>query len=491
MACPDESLQLISFRPVLFILGLLVAAMGLAMIVPALADIAAGHGDWIVFVASGACSLGLGGLFIFTTIGEPIELSLRQGFLLTTLSWIGLSAVGALPLVFSELDLSYTDAFFEAISGLTTTGSTVLAGLDRMPPGILLWRAMLQWLGGIGIIVMGIAMLPYLRVGGMQLFRMESSDRSEKALPRAAQLAGATSTAYLVLSVACAAAYWAAGMSGFEAIAHAMTTVSTGGYSTSDASLGHFASPAIHWICTLFMILGALPFVIYIRAVRGKTDALWKDSQVRHFLTGLGLAILAMALWLWMERDERIADALLLAAFNVVSVVTTTGFATADYGQWGALAVGGFFFLTFMGGCAGSTSGGIKVMRFEIAAIVIRRQLKRLILPHGVFPMMYRGQTLSSDVIRSVLNLVFVFIAVFVVFATCLSLLGLDFITATSGAATALANVGPGLGDVIGPAGNFSTLPDAAKWILSAGMLLGRLEFFTVLVLLVPEFWRG
>jgi trk system potassium uptake protein TrkH len=360
-----------------------------------------------------------------------------------------------------------------------------------MPPGILLWRAMLQWLGGIGIIVMGIAMLPYLRVGGMQLFRMESSDRSEKALPRAAQLAGATSTAYLVLSVACAAAYWAAGMSGFEAIAHAMTTVSTGGYSTSDASLGHFASPAIHWICTLFMILGALPFVIYIRAVRGKTDALWKDSQVRHFLTGLGLAILAMALWLWMERDERIADALLLAAFNVVSVVTTTGFATADYGQWGALAVGGFFFLTFMGGCAGSTSGGIKVMRFEIAAIVIRRQLKRLILPHGVFPMMYRGQTLSSDVIRSVLNLVFVFIAVFVVFATCLSLLGLDFITAISGAATALANVGPGLGDVIGPAGNFSTLPDAAKWILSAGMLLGRLEFFTVLVLLVPEFWRG
>lgn len=478
------------FRPILFILGILVGAMGISMTIPAIVDALAGNRDWITFAISSGCSIFLGGLMIMGAMGTAIELTLRQAFALTTFSWVGLSAVGALPLVFSELDLSYTDAFFEAISGLTTTGSTVLVGLDGMPPGILLWRAMLQWQGGIGIIVMAIAMLPYLRVGGMQLFRMESSDRSEKALPRATQLAAATSVAYGVLTAVCAVGYALAGMTGFEAIAHAMTTVATGGYSTSDGSIGHFASPAIHWIATLFMVLGALPFVIYIQAVQGKRDAIWRNSQVRRFLTGLGLVVLSLALWLWADRGEPLLDALRLAAFNVVSVVTTTGYATTDYGQWGAIAVVAFFFLTFLGGCTGSTSGGIKVLRFELAAIMVKNQFQRLYQPNGVFTISYRGQQLSDDVAKSAVNFIFVFIFSFGFLSIALAALGLDFITAVSGAATALANVGPGLGDVIGPAGNFSTLPDSAKWLLSAGMLLGRLEFLTVLVMLSPAFWR-
>ena len=463
--------------------------MGVSMLAPAITDAIAGSADWITFTLSSACVGFIGGLCLFSSRGHPIRLNLRQAFLLTALSWISLSAVAALPFVISELRLSYTDAFFEAISGLTTTGSTVLVGLDHMPPGILLWRAMLQWLGGIGIIVMAIAMLPFLRVGGMQLFRMESSDRSEKALPRAAQLAAATSVAYAALSVACALAYFAAGMTGFEAVTHAMTTVSTGGYSTSDGSIGHFESPVIHWVATLFMILGALPFVIYIQAVQGRHRPILANSQVRRFLQGLVVVVLLMTMWIWHD-GQALTDALRLAAFNVVSIVTTTGYATADYGLWGTFPVLMFFFLTFLGGCTGSTSGGIKTLRLELAILMIRNQLQRLFLPNAVLSISYKGQAVGDDIVRSAMTFVFIFVVGVAVLGISLGFLGLDFITAFSGAATAIANVGPGLGDVIGPAGNFSSLPDAAKWLLSAGMLMGRLEFLTVLVALSPMFWR-
>lgn len=479
-----------AFRPILFIIGILVVAMGVAMTAPAIADVLAGNRDWITFAISAGCSIFVGGLMILGAIGSRIALNLRQAFVLTTLSWIILSAFGALPLTFSELGLSYTDAFFEAISGLTTTGATVLVGLDHMPPGILLWRAMLQWLGGVGVIVMAIAILPYLRVGGMQLFRMESSDRSEKALPRAAQLATATSVAYGVLSVACAAAYGLSGMTTFDAITHAMTTVSTGGYANYDSSIGYFRNPAVHWVAIVFMVLGALPFVIYIQAVLGKGGAIWSNSQVRRFVSGLVLIVLAMAAWLWLQHDAEPFDALRLAAFNVTSIVTTTGYATADYMQWGVFAVIVFFFLTFLGGCTGSTSGGIKTLRLEIGATVVRNQFQRLYQPNGVFALSYRGQRLTDEVARSAMNFIFIFVLSFAFLSIALAATGLDFLTALSGAATALANVGPGLGATIGPAGNFASLPDAAKWMLSAGMLLGRLEFLTVLVALSPMFWR-
>jgi trk system potassium uptake protein TrkH len=477
-------------RPIVFILGLLITAMGVAMLPPLAANLAADSQNWSAFATSSSVSLFIGLLLVSVTVGTRIHLDIRQGFLLTSSSWFILSAVGALPFAFSNLGMTLADTFFESVSGLTTTGSTVIAGLDRMPPGILLWRAMLQWVGGVGIIVMAIAMLPYLRVGGMQLFRTESSDRSEKVFPRAAQIATATSTAYLLLSGACALLYFFSGMNGFEAVTHAMTTLSTGGYSTSDASFGHFPNPVTHWIAIVFMTIGALPFVIYIQMAYGRPLALWRDSQARRFLIALVIVVLTMATWLWLTREIAVADALRLSAFNIVSVVTTTGFANADYNQWGGFAAMVFLFLTFAGGCTGSTSGGIKALRFELVLSFIWHQILRLCRPRAIFPLTYRGRPLELEVVRSAMTFFALYIGTFFVLTLSLSAIGLDGVTAITGAATALGNVGPGLGDIIGPAGNFAPLPDSAKWVLSIGMLLGRLELLTLLVLLLPAFWK-
>ena len=478
------------FRPIVFVLGLLITAMGVAMLPPLAANLAADSQNVRAFALSAAAALFIGLLLVSVTVGTRVRLEIRQGFLLTSLSWFILSAVGALPFAFSNLDMTLADAFFESVSGLTTTGSTVIAGLDRMPPGILLWRAMLQWIGGVGIIVMAIAMLPYLRVGGMQLFRTESSDRSEKVFPRAAQIATATSTAYLLLSGLCALLYFFSGMNGFDAVTHAMTTLATGGYSTSDASFGHFPNPVTHWIAIVFMTIGALPFVCYIQMAYGRPLALWRDSQARRFLVALTLVVMAMSAWLWLTREISVADALRLSAFNVVSVVTTTGYANADYNQWGGFATMVFLFLTFVGGCAGSTAGGIKMLRFELLFTFIWHQILRLCRPRAVFPLTYRGRPLELEAVRSAMTFFALYIGTFLVLTLALAATGLDSITAISGAATALGNVGPGLGDIIGPAGNFAPLSDPAKWVLSIGMLLGRLELLTLLVLLLPAFWR-
>lgn len=482
--------RLLNYRPIFHIIGILLLALAGFMLIPALADLFVANPDWQRFLAASAITTVAAGLLIFSTRGTPIDFGLREAFFLTTASWVLLSGFAALPFIFSERALSYTDAFFETISGLTTTGSTVLVGLDAMPPGILLWRALLQWIGGVGIIVMGMAILPFLRVGGMQLFRTESSDRSDKIFPRPGQIAGTIGLVYVGLTLLCMALYDLAGMTAFEGLAHAMTTLSTGGYSTSDGSLGHFSEPAVHWIGTVFMLAGGLPFVLYVRALTGKPHLLWRNGQVRALLATLGTAILILALWLIVTGRQGPLDALRLAAFNVTSIVTTTGFATADYGTWGAFAVVLFFTLTFVGACTGSTSGAVKIFRFEVMGRMAFVQFRRLQYPRGVFPITYMGRTVEPEVSLSVIAFFATFIGSFIGLALSLSLLGLDFVTAFSGAATAIANVGPGLGPIIGPAGNFSTLPDAAKWLLSAGMLLGRLEIFTVFVLFLPGFWR-
>jgi trk system potassium uptake protein TrkH len=376
------------------------------------------------------------------------------------------------------------------MSGLTTTGSTVLVGLDSMPPSILLWRALLQWLGGVGIIVMAMAILPLLRTGGMQLFHAESSDRYEKPFPRATQLVSAIILAYVVLSLLCMVAYWMAGMTPFDAMTHMMSTVATGGYSTHDASFAYFESSLIEWLGVLFMLSGALPFVLYVRAFRGDLALLW-DRQVRVFLATVAIASLVLALWLAIDKSLPVLDAIRLTAFNVASIVTTTGFASTDYNYWGGLVVGVMFYLTFVGGCTGSTAGAIKIFRFRVMAIVLNDHLMQRFYPHGVGRRSYDGQPLDEDVVEGVLAFAVVYAASVGVIALGLGALELDWVTSLSGAATAVGNVGPGLGPIIGPAGNFSTLPDSAKWLLSFGMMLGRLELFTVLVLLMPRFWRG
>lgn len=471
--------------------GILLSTMAIGMCIPAAVDLYFGNPDWQVFGASAGLTLFIGVAVALTNRVPDMRLTIRQAFVLTTLSWLVLTVFAALPLMFSELDLSYTDAFFEAMSGITTTGSTVIVGLDDAPPGLLLWRGMLQWMGGIGIVVMAIAVLPVLRVGGMQLFRTESSERSEKAMPRVAHVAAAIAAIYVGLSIVWTTLYWLAGMPLFEAVVHTMTTLATGGYSTSDGSIGHFDSWQIDLVATCGMFIGGMPFVLLLKTVQGNRTALFRDSQVRMYLTVVTVLILIGTGFLWLRNGIEPVQALRYASFNLISILTGTGYATSDFYRWGPFAVPIFFFIMFIGGCAGSTTCGIKIFRFQVLYAAARTQIRHLFQPHGVFVPYYNRRPIPSDVIDSVLSFFFVFIIGFGVLAVGLGMLGLDFLTAVSGAASAICNVGPGLGDIIGPAGNFSTLPDAAKWMLSGGMLLGRLEMFTVIVLLSRTFWRG
>ncbi len=456
-----------------------------------LADFYFGYDDWKVFFVCIIITAFFGGTLILSTMGHQFNVSTRQAFLLTNSAWLVLPAFGALPFWFSSLEMSVTDSYFEAMSGITTTGSTVIVGLDYAPAGILLWRAILQWLGGIGIIIMAMSVLPFLKVGGMQIFRTELSE-DEKALPRTAQLANSISIIYLGLTVICTLCYMAVGLEMFEAVAHAMTTISTGGFSTFDTSFSHYHhNIGPETVAVIFMILGGTPFVLYLKAVRGNLRPLFVDSQVRWFLSILSIATLVTASYLFFQQDMSLGESFRRSSFNVVSVMTGTGYGNGDYNAWGGFAVSMFFFLMVVGGCAGSTSCGIKIFRFQVLHAVTKVQINKLLHPNGVFIPHYNGKPMPTDVPSSVMGFFFVYALGFSFLAIALSYVGLDFITAMSGAATSISNVGPGLGEIIGPAGNFKTLPDSAKWILCVGMFIGRLELFAVLVMLSPYFWKN
>ena len=482
---------MLDLRPILFVIGVLTATFGAGMLVPALIEIAQQTVEWRVFLSSAGLTLFVGLGLAISNRGTGEALNIRQAFLLTTALWVVLPAFGAVPFVFSEINLSFTDAYFEAMSGVTTTGSTVLTGLDDAPAGILVWRALLQWFGGIGIIVMAVAVLPMLRIGGMQLFRMESSDTSEKILPRAAQIAGAITALYVGLSALCMFALIVAGLTPFDAAAHAMTTIATGGFSTSDLSIGKFENFGAEMIIVAFMVIGSLPFVLYLQVIRGRPLALWRDTQVRGFFLIAATIVLLMILWLIVFKDFAPGDAFRYGTFNAVSIMTGTGYTSTDYGAWGAFSITAFFFIMFIGGCAGSTSCGIKIFRFQVLVSAIIVRLKQHNRPHGVFAPHYNRRPVPENVVSSVMSFLFLFVVSFIVLSLALTATGVDYVTAMSGAGTALANVGPGLGEVIGPAGTFQPLPTSAKWLLSFGMVLGRLELFTVLVLITPAFWRG
>ncbi len=476
--------------PVFYVVGVLLCILSASMALPMLVDLYFHHPDWKVFLICMLTTFFFGGLLILTNRTDRLTIRIREGFLLTTISWVVISIFAALPLWFSELHLSLTDAVFEATSGITTTGATIIAGLDEAPPGILLWRAILQWLGGIGIIVMALSLLPFLGIGGMQLFRTESSE-NEKAMPRATELATSIFYIYTFLTVVCVICYLMAGFELFDAVAHAMTTISTGGFSTHDTSFMAHLTPEKEIVAIIFMIIGALPFVLYLRILQGNPQALYKDSQVIWFLCILGSMILLLSGWLfWQDPYDFSRDTLLEISFSVTAVITGTGYANADYNSWGTFPVMLLFFLMVVGGCAGSTSCGIKIFRFQIIYAVTDTQIKRLITPHGVYTSLYNGKPIPSDVPLSVMSFFFLFALSFTILAGLLSLTGLDYLTAMSGSASAIANVGPGLGNIIGPAGNYSSLNDTAKWLLSFGMILGRLELFTVMVLLLPRFWK-
>lgn len=419
-----------------------------------------------------------------------IELGPRQMFVLTVLSWVTISGLASLPLALGAPQLSLTDAVFESVSAITTTGSTVMVGIEHWSDGIKLWRGMMQWLGGIGIIVMGIAILPFLRVGGMRLFNTESSDWSDKVLPRTSDIARSILLTYIGLTLLAGIAYWLGGMPVLDAAVHAMTSLATGGMANADASFAVYRErPHLLWLASLFMLSGAVPFVLYLRTLRGNRLALWQDQQVRGLLGLLALVILVLTAYR-IATGVAPGEALTHATFNVISVVTTTGYVSDDYSLWGPLAIAAFFFLTVVGSCSGSTSGGIKIFRLQVALVLLKQQLRFLVHSRAVFADTYNGRILTDDITRGVVAFSFFFFLTIAGLALGLAWLGLDLVTALSGAATAVANVGPGLGDLIGPAGNFASLPDGAKWLLCLGMLLGRLEILTVMVLLTPLFWR-
>ncbi|WP_430461496.1 TrkH family potassium uptake protein [Thalassolituus sp. LLYu03] len=478
------------FRPVLYVCGILACVMAGLLLIPALYSWWVNDNELEAFFLASACVAVCGILMLAPGYTAPFSLNARQLYLLTSLSWLQLSFYSALPLVLVDHPLSFSDAVFEAVSGITTTGSTVLSQLNTLPPSILLWRSMLQWIGGFGVIGMAVSILPFLRVGGMRLFQTESSDWSDKSLPQFHDMARGLMAVYLGMTTLCALAYWLAGMNGFDAINHAMTTVSTGGYATDDSSMGRF-NYGILWISTVFMLLGGMPFTLFIRFLTTRRLDMLKDQQVTAFLTIVLFLVAILTLQQVLAGNSDVLGVLTHTAFNIVSVITTTGFASQDYTQWGMFAVAMFFFVTFMGGCSGSTSGGMKIFRFQLSWLFLRDQMNKLVHPRGMFTVRYNGKAVSDDIMGSAVAFSFLFFLVLTFTTLALALTGLDFVTAFTGAATALANVGPGLGDMIGPAGNFAAVPESGKWILCFAMILGRLELLTVMVLLTPVFWKG
>ncbi|MFP6848774.1 MAG: TrkH family potassium uptake protein [Pseudomonas sp.] len=483
-------MSLPTLRVIAFILGIFLITLAVSMLIPMLTLLLYSRTDDINAFLWSSLATAIAGLAMVIP-GRPTDAQLRPRdmYLLTTCSWLIVCIFAALPMVLTQ-HISYTDAFFETMSGVTTTGSTVLAGLDHASPGLLIWRSMLQWLGGIGFIGMAVAILPLLRVGGMRLFQTESSDWGEKVMPRSHMAAKYILFIYLSLTLSGFLGFWFAGMSPFDAINHAMTSISTGGYSTSDASLANWSQPAVHWVAVVLMISGGLPFTLYVATLRGNRKALLKDHQVRGFLGFLLATWLIFGTWLWLHSENSWLDAFRIVAVNVTSVVTTTGFALGDYTTWGSFAVLLFFYLTFVGGCSGSTAGGLKIFRFQVAYVLLKANLQQLVHPRAVIKQQYNNHNLDEEIVRSLITFSFFFAITIGVIALGLALIGLDWVTALTGAATAVCNVGPGLGPTIGPAGNFASLPDSAKWLLALGMLLGRLEILTVLVLATRAFWR-
>ena len=477
-------------RPIIYVCGILGLIMTALMLCVSAAAWIWRDPELPIFLTSAAIMATLGTAMVALCRGSQFSLVSRQLYLLTSASWLMMSLGGALPLFLSHHDVAFTDAWFEAVSGITTTGSTVFSGLELLPPSLLLWRSILQWLGGLGVIGMAVSILPFLRVGGMRLFHTESSDWSDKSMPRIQTLARALLVTYLTITAACTLSYWLAGMSGFDAVNHAMTTVSTGGFATDDRSMGRFDSTVL-WIATSFMLLGAVPFTMIIGFARRPRLATLNNQQVIGLLGIVAAVTALLSLYLVIQGSHTPFEALTHSSFNLVSVITTTGYASTDYTLWGSFSVALFFVVMFIGGCSGSTSGGMKIFRFQLSYLFLRSQVRKLVHPNGVFVTQYAGKPVADDIILSAIAFSFLFFLCLAGFTLILAMMGLDLVTSLTATATALTNVGPGLGNIVGPAGNFSSLPDAAKWLLSFAMLLGRLELMTVMVLFSPMFWRG
>ena len=479
-----------NYKTVFFTLGVLQIILGVSMVIPIIIQVIYNQLD-SSFIGAGIITIIFGVLFFLSNLNHDRKLNLQQAFLLTSLSWISIAIFGSLPFILSSLELSITDALFESMSGITTTGSTIITNLNDSPKAILFWRAILQWLGGIGIIVMAITLMPIMNVGGMQLFKISTSDKSEKILPKSKEISIRLILIYSGLTFLCAIFYKTFGMNFFDSLTHSMTTIATGGFSNYNESIGYFNSPTIEITSIIFIILGSIPFIAYIKFLSGDKKIFISDSQIKSFIKIIIISILILFFYLVLQNKNFEEISLRAISFNVVSILTGTGYTTKEFDNWGSFPLIFFLILMFIGGCAGSTTCGIKIFRVQILYLFLINQLKKIIYPRGIFIIKYDNNSVDEKFMASIISFIYLYVIIFFVITALLSLSGLDFITSISGAATSISNVGPGLGSIIGPTGNFSQLPDASKWILSLGMILGRLELFAILVLFLPSFWRN
>ena len=478
-----------NYKTVFFTLGILQIILGLFMLIPLIIQIIYKEVDSGFISASIVCII-FGILFYLSNLDHEKKLNLPQAFLLTALSWLTIAIFGSLPFIFSNIELGLTDAFFESMSGITTTGSTIIKDLDNSPKGILIWRALLQWLGGIGIIVMAITLMPIMNVGGMQLFKISSNDTTEKVMPKTKEISIRLIVVYSTLTLACALIYKLFGMNIFDSITHSMTTIATGGFSNYNESIGYFNNSYIEFSSIVFILLGSIPFIAYIKFLNGDKNIFFTDIQIKGFIKIIIFSVIILIFYLFFENKILSEVRVLSIVFNVVSILTGTGYVTENFSLWGNFSSIFFLILMFIGGCAGSTACGIKIFRIQILYLFILNQLKKIIYPRGIFVVKYDKSNINEKSLSSVISFIYLYIIIFFIITALLSLSGLNFITSISAAATTISNVGPGLGDLIGPNGNFSALTDFSKWILSFAMILGRLELFAILILFVPSFWK-
>jgi trk system potassium uptake protein TrkH len=479
-----------NIKPIALVGGTVVCAVGFLLFIPLITELIYQTESWQSYAVPILLYLIVGGSLVITNKNVELKISIKEAFIITVLSWILLAMLCAIPFIYTQLQLSVVDAIFESMSGITTTGATILNNIDDLPKGILIWRALLQWLGGIGIVVIALVILPFLRIGGMQLFHLEGDDPYDKFLPKISSVVTKIIFVYSCLTALLVILYFTNGMTLFDAIAHSFTTISTGGFSTHNDSFAYFQSNSILNIAIVFMIIGSIPFLLLAQTTL-TNNALFKDHQVRVLIF---ILIIAIALIYFFARpyvEGSTLNQLSTISFNTISIISGTGYVSSNFEEWGNYASVLFLLLMFIGGCAGSTTGGLKVFRFQILFKYIHLHLKKMLQPHMVLSAQFNGKKVPESTYESVMTFFFVYIITFASSALLLSFSGLDFLTCVSAAASAISNVGPGLGEIIGPEGNYSNLTDYSKLVLMLTMFLGRLEMLTIFVLLIPSFWKN
>ena len=465
--------------------------MGFLLFVPLITELIYQTESWQSYAVPILLYLIVGGSLVIINRNVELKISIKEAFIITVTSWILLAILCSIPFIYTQMKLSVVDAIFESMSGITTTGATILHNLDDLPKGILIWRALLQWLGGIGIVVIALVILPFLRVGGMQLFHLEGDDPYDKFLPKISSVVKKIVIVYSALTALLAILYFTNGMTIFDAVAHSFTTISTGGFSTHNDSFAYFHSNSILSIAIVFMIIGSIPFLLLAQTSFSNISSIIKDHQIRIFIL---ILIIAISLIYYFARpyvDGNFHEKITIISFNTISIISGTGYVSSNFEQWGNYASVLFLLLMFIGGCAGSTTGGLKIFRFQILFKYIHLHLKRMLNPHMVLTAQFNGKKVPESTYESVMMFFFIYIITFAISALLLSFSGHDFLTSISAAASAISNVGPGLGEIIGPEGNYASLTDYSKLVLVVTMFLGRLEMLTIFVLLIPSFWKN